>query len=510
MRKRKGRHTIWILFGLFSVLLVACGATVAGPAVVDVEVESAIEVAEETIADAGNSEPETGSESPEVIDEVAETTAESDESVIETGTDDIEGDVDEVADVGSDEAEAEIEETAEPVEVDESSAEESSVETDESGTSETESTGTADSGPRILTVDDRYDLLVQITSDWTTNWERHTVPYTELLAGQLRDRIRSIDAPVFESLDSAGEWVEDNEPVLVYEGESVARAYPLQILTLHEIVNDVVADVPVAITFCPLCNSAVVFDRRLNGEVLEFGTSGLLRNSDLVMYDRTTESLWQQFTGEGLVGDLAGQRLTMLPSSLVSFANFRDAFPDGEVLSRDTGFPFSYGLNPYVGYDTFQHSLSQQGNFALFAGEVDDRLSAVERVVSIAFEDGVSVAYPVSDLAEVGIVNDSPGGHDVVVFHVAGTSSALDGDLVATGRDVGATGVFDPNLNGEKLTFSKDGDTIVDDQTGSVWNVLGQAIEGPLSGDALTPTVHGDHFWFSWAAFHPDTIIFGQ
>jgi hypothetical protein len=122
----------------------------------------------------------------------------------------------------------------------------------------------------------------------------------------------------------------------------------------------------------------------------------------------------------------------------------------------------------------------------------------------------VDVAYPLTLVAEEGIINDTQGGQDLVIFHMGGTSSALDAPVISMGADVGATGVFDPNLNGEKLTFAKEGDNIVDEQTGSRWNILGQAIEGPLAGEQLTPIVHGDHFWFAWAAFEPETIIFGS
>jgi hypothetical protein len=259
----------------------------------------------------------------------------------------------------------------------------------------------------------------------------------------------------------------------------------------------------VAVTFCPLCNSAITFDRRLEGEMYEFGTSGLLRNSDLVMYDRTTQSLWQQFTGEGIVGDLAGKTLTFLPSSIVSFADFQEAFLEGVVLSRDTGFNRRYGQNPYVGHDDIGSSP------LLFRGQIDGRLTAVERVVTVSLEDvGVDVAYPVTVLSEVGVINDSQAGRDLVVFHTDGTTSALDARSIAEAEDVGATGVFDPVLDGQTLTFAQDGDLIVDDQTGSTWNVLGQEVDGPLAGQQLTPVVHGDHFWFSRAAFKPDTIIY--
>jgi hypothetical protein len=350
--------------------------------------------------------------------------------------------------------------------------------------------------------DDRPSRLRSATRTWNTDWSKHTIEYDELLSGgPPRDGIPSIDDPKFISPEDAAEWLAENEPVIALEIEGDARAYPLQILTWHEIVNDTVGEVPVLVTFCPLCNAAITFDRRLGGEVYEFGTSGLLRNSDLVMYDRTTESLWQQLTGEAVVGGLVGQRLTFLPSSLVSFADFRESHPGGVVLSRDTGFSRDYGRNPYAGYDTIGRSPF------LFGGEEDGRLPAMERVVNVTLEN-VDVAYPLSVLSEVGVIHDTQDGQDLVVFHTAGTSSALSAGVIAQGEDVGATGVFDPNLEGRLLTFAVDGGRIVDEQTGSTWNVLGQAIEGALAGSSLEPIVHGDHFWFAWAAFKPDTIVY--
>jgi hypothetical protein len=375
----------------------------------------------------------------------------------------------------------------------------------------TAETSSADIGSfdGVLTEDSRPERLKRVTGAWSTNWNRHSIDYEDLLSGgPPRDGIPSIDEPVFISQEEAEKWLADNEPVISLEINGDARAYPLQILTWHEIVNDTVGDVPVVVTFCPLCNSALVFDRTLNGETYEFGTSGLLRNSDLVMYDRTTESLWQQLTGEAIVGDLVGETLKFQPASLVGFGDFREAFPDGVVLSRDTGFRRDYGRNPYAGYDRIGESPF------LLSGEADDRMAAMSRVVTVSLEDAggetVDVAYPLSILADVGVINDSQAGRDLVVFHVIGTSSALDSARIAEGVDVGATGVFDPNLDGNKLTFRREDGQIVDEETESTWNVLGQAIDGPLAGEILTPVVHGDHFWFAWAAFKPDTIIFGR
>ena len=362
----------------------------------------------------------------------------------------------------------------------------------------------------IIMGDDRPEQMRLATRGWETDWERHTINYAELLAGgPPRDGIPSIDNPSFISIDEASEMVGGIEPVIALEVNGEARAYPLQVLIWHEIVNDTIGGIPVIVTFCPLCNSALVFDRRIDGEILEFGTSGLLRNSDLVMYDRTTESLWQQFTGEGIVGELAGRQIEFLPSSIVSMNDFSGAFPDGVVLSSDTGFDRPYGVNPYTGYDTYEHSLSQDGEIALLKGEQDNRLPAAERVVTVSLADqGIDVAYPLSVLSEAGVINDKQGQQDIVVLFKSGTTSALGSQLIVSGEDVGATGVFDPNLDGQKLTFSGDSETIKDTETGSKWNILGQAIDGPLAGKSLTPIIHADHFWFSWAAFKPDTIIY--
>lgn len=363
-------------------------------------------------------------------------------------------------------------------------------------------TATSQTEPAILTADDRSSLLQRLTAEWNTDWTRHTIDYSELQSGgPPRDGIPAIDEPRFVSPAEAQAWLTDNEPVIAFTLDGEARGYPLQVLIWHEIVNDTVGDTPILVTFCPLCNASIVFDRRLDGQVYDFGTSGLLRNSDLVMYDRTTESLWQQFTGEAIVGELAGRRLTFLPSAVVSYADFRAAYPQGLILSRETGYERPYGENPYVGYDSMN-----QYPF-LFSGELDGRLAAMERVVAVSLGD-VDVAYPFGLLAEVGVINDHQAGQDLVIFHVGGTNSALDARMIALARDVGAAGVFDPNLDGRKLTFRRQDERIMDEETGSTWSILGQATAGPLIGRQLTPLLHGDHFWFAWAAFKPDTIVY--
>lgn len=358
-------------------------------------------------------------------------------------------------------------------------------------------------GVEIFTTDDRSDRLKRLTAGWNTNWERRTISTADILSGgPPRDGIPSIDDPQFINIAEAEAWLADNEPVIALEINGDVRAYPLQILTWHEIVNDTVGGVPVAVTFCPLCNAAIVFERVVDGQPVTFGVSGLLRNSDLIMYDRTDESLWQQFTGEAIIGNHAGKRLPFVPSGLIGFGEFKEAHPDGLVLSRETGYRRSYGENPYVGYDTIG------SNPFLFTGVVDGRLPAVARVVTVSLENGLDVAYPLDLLAERGVIHDEPGERPLVLFHTGGAASALGARIIAEAEDVGSTGVFDPHLDGQRLTFTKADERFVDEQTGSTWNVLGQAVDGPLAGKSLMPVIHANHFWFSWAAFKPDTIVY--
>lgn len=351
------------------------------------------------------------------------------------------------------------------------------------------------------TGDDRPNNLARLTDSWNTNWDFRNIEWDDVLSGgPARDGIPSIDNPRFEPYEKVDVWLAAREPVIAIELNGDARAYPLGILTRHEIVNDTIGNVPIIATFCPLCNSAIVFDRRVGDETFEFGVSGLLRHSDMIMYDRTTESLWQQFTGEGIAGDLTGTQLTFLPSQIISYADFKAAYPTGQVLAPATSQ--GTGYNPYAGYDTPGRSPF------LFRGDIDPRLDAVARVVTMAFDDGLDVAYPVDILAEQRVVNDTQGSHDIVLFWTPGTASALGASVIAEAEDVGATGVFDPNVDGRKLTFSFDGENIRDNETGSVWSITGQALSGELAGTQLNHVIHADHFWFSWVAFKPETVLY--
>ena len=287
--------------------------------------------------------------------------------------------------------------------------------------------------------------------------------------------------------------------MIAFERNGDARAYPLEILTWHEIVNDVVGGEPVIVTYCPLCNSAIAFSRLVDGEERTFGVSGSLRLSDLIMYDRETETLWQQLTGEAIVGHHTGAQLEFLPAQLVSFEEFRAAFEDGLVLSRETGHARNYGENPYPLYDS-------TGRTFFPVGEFSDQLSAKERVLALEIA-GETVAFPFSALSELVVIEAEVGGEPVVAFWQPGQVSALDDAFIIGSRNVGSAGAFSPLLDGERLRFESRDGAITDVGTRSTWDVLGRAVEGPLAGSQLTPLVSGNHFWFAWAVFQPETRV---
>jgi hypothetical protein len=298
-------------------------------------------------------------------------------------------------------------------------------------------------------------------AQWETDFSKRLVPLEEFQSGgPPKDGIPAIDVPSYTRASEV-DFLEDREPVIVVTVEGESRAYPLQILTWHEIVNTQFGDVPVAVTFCPLCNTAIVFDRRVDGQVLDFGTTGKLRDSDLVMYDRQTESWWQQFGGDAIVGELAGAELRQLSARIVSWREFRGMHPSALVLNRDTGFVRDYGSNPYAGYDDVDSP-------PIFAtrNEDDDRLPPKERVVYV--EVGKQAfAVPFAALVAKRTIEIETDEGTLLITWKPGVTSALDSAAIAEGRDVGSASV---TLAGEPVPFT-------------------------------------EPFWFAVAAFRPDIEI---
>jgi hypothetical protein len=334
-----------------------------------------------------------------------------------------------------------------------------------------------------------------------TDLTKALVPLEEIVSGgPPPDGIPAIDRPKFVSTREADAWLPPKEPVLAVRVGDDARAYPLRILIWHEIVNDRVGGKAVAVTYCPLCSSGLVFDPVVGGTTLDFGTSGMLYKSDLVMYDRKTHSLWAQMEGRAIVGELAGTRLTLIPANTIAYEDFKAAYPGGKVLSLDTGHQRHYGFNPYSAYD--QPNLDP----FLLKGSPDRRRPPKERVVGVTVVN-TARAYPWPVLIQQRVVHDTVGAERLVIFYQPGALSALDETRIDQSRSIGATGVYSPMVAGKALTFEPVADGFRDRETGSLWNLLGHAVKGPLAGKQLRAIPHVDAFWFAWAAFHPSTSV---
>ncbi len=333
-------------------------------------------------------------------------------------------------------------------------------------------------------------------------------PNDLLPGGPPPDGIPPIDHPRFLSVPEV-HFLTREEPVISVELHGQAKAYPLRILVWHEIVNDVVGGVPVTATYCPLCNTGIAFRRPvIDGRLLDFGTSGKLYHSNLVMYDRQTNSFWPQVLGEAVVGPLAGTKLEIVATQILSWQDWRAAYPEGLVLSERTGFARDYGTNPYAGYDTSGFPFLYDGR------NVDGRLPPLARVLGVA-TNGDLEAFPYTvlrDRAEDGLtaVNTDVGGEPVVVLWKSGTVSAVDRESIPDSKDVGAAAAFGRTLGERTLTFRADGTGFVDAETGSVWGITGRAMSGPLAGKQLPRVIAVDSFWFDWWAFHPKTGVFGS
>ena len=341
----------------------------------------------------------------------------------------------------------------------------------------------------------------QLPPEFRTDVSRKSIRLTELTpGGPPKDGIPAIRDPQFVSVDSAAAWLDPAEPVQVLRHAGEVRVYPLQILIWHELVNDRIGDLPVLASFCPLCNAAVAFDRRVEGEIAEFGVTGLLRHSDMVMFDRRTESLWQQLTGEAIVGAHTGKRLAIVASQVVPFRTVAENYPDALVLGRETGHSRPYGMNPYELYEP-------RGRMIFPVSYKNSRaIKPLERLLAIRTE-GSTKAFIVRQLRERPVQNGGKGTSAFVVFYEPEMRTPLGARRIAESNLVGTVGVFSSIVEGRRLEFAFVDGNFVDLPTSSTWNLVGLATAGPLKGAVLDPIEHGVYYAFAWLAFEPRTDV---
>lgn len=327
---------------------------------------------------------------------------------------------------------------------------------------------------------------------------KHTVPLDKIVSGgPPQDGIPSIDNPKFQSVQEADEILEDSELVLGLNINGDIRAYPLQILVWHEIVNDVVGGEPVAITYCPLCFTNQVFNRTLNdGSIVEFGTSGKLYNSNLVMYDRKSISLWSQALGEGIVGDYSGVKLERIPFDIAFWKEWKKLYHESKVLTRDTGTVRPYGADPYGDYYT--------NDLILFPVANDDKRLGLKEII-IGLEDKSQYkAYKLQDIETDKVINDVIGDDKKIAlvslepFMVRVFDCVIDSD----NNDEGNKNIV------IDLFYNQTNNTLIDKVTNSELNFEGKFIKGQLQDIQLKRLPMDQGFWFEWVAFHPETEVY--
>lgn len=314
----------------------------------------------------------------------------------------------------------------------------------------------------------------------------HNIPFSQLIdTGVERDRIRPINDPTFESVYIADLYLDNEGYGIAVEHEGEHRFYPFQLLVWHELVNDTIGGMPILVTHCPLCASSSVFIARDEGETRVFGTSGWMWNGHPLMYDRTSESLWDQVEGRALIGEKIDRTLELYPSIVSKWDDWKRAYPNGNVLARVTGSTFDYTRSPYGDY------LEDRALWYPVEHH-DGRLEAKTPVYGIATENH-STAYLLDTLNEQNVVNDDVGQQTILLL--------LD-------EAIGTVRAFDRRVHGQALTFERKDGSVIDKETGSVWNLEGTAVDGELAGQSLTRIPHQKSFWFSWVATHPETDIY--
>ncbi|MBI4174406.1 MAG: DUF3179 domain-containing protein [Candidatus Aenigmarchaeota archaeon] len=310
------------------------------------------------------------------------------------------------------------------------------------------------------------------------------VNISELSTALPEGAIPEINNPVFLAADNAT-YPHDSDIVVgvVYNG--IAKAYPLGILTWHEVINDNFSGKPVAVTYCVFCRTAIAYESKIAGKTLTFKVTGLLYNANDLLVDIQTRSYWQQITGEAVMGDKIGRNLTKIPTEMTTWGLWKARYPETLVMSTATGFDRDYGVDPYGGYE-------ESENTWYFPKNEDRRLSVKEIVYGVAFDDG-SRAYPKSNTTSAGVINDAVGRNKLLIVH---------------DKNLGTVKVFDRVLRGIELNFEIIDGKIIDTNTKSVWDYDGVAISGTFNGEKLKRVDAVQSFWYVWAGFYPKTGIF--
>ncbi len=313
---------------------------------------------------------------------------------------------------------------------------------------------------------------------------RNLLNSSGLSAPLAMDAIPALDDPKFVSSGNAT-FIGDDDKVIGVNYNGLVKAYPIRIINWHEVVNDHFYSKPVVVTYCTMCGGAIAFDSRALGKPLAFGVSGLLYNSNLLMFDRETKSYWSQMTGQAVVGDMVGKTLNTIPIDVVTWKQWKEKYPSTLVLSNDTGYDRDYTFDPYGGY-------ADTAGIWYKVTKLDERLFTKDLVYGVSL-GGFSKAYPESNVTAVSLINDELGNDKI---------------LVLRNSELGSVRVFNRVVRGSELSFEIVNGILTDKQTKSAWNTDGAAVAGPLISEKLSRIEAKRVFWFVWAAFYPETDLF--
>lgn len=346
---------------------------------------------------------------------------------------------------------------------------------------------------------------------WQTDTSKRTIELSDLTIAAPKDELQALNYPKFITRNDRHNHFFEHEPVIVITQEGRAKAYPLSLLTPFELANDSFGGEELMITYCPMCNAAVVFNRRVNenGEahLLNFGISGILMHNDMVMYDKNTESWWEQLMGTAVAGKLAGTTMEFMPSMLISVKDYFDRFPDGLIMSPE-GVKLVKSHH-HRAFHHMEHDSSHLESTYYLPEKTDPRLPPLERVLDIHIDDHITI-YPYHVLAKEQVLNQEFDGISFSIFYHGETVSVLDEDKLAKSKHVGSATAFRTKVDGQVLTFKKEGEYFKDDQTGSIWDITGYCREGEKKGKQLWLMPHSNHFAFAYLAFFPESEIYGQ
>lgn len=343
---------------------------------------------------------------------------------------------------------------------------------------------------------------------WQTDTSKHTQDLSEFAIAAKKDEIPTLDYPAFiHHSDPAYNYYAYEPVIAIHEGNR-ARAYPLSVLTLYELANDSFGGRDIMVTFCPACNAALVYNRSVTinqkTQVLHFGVSGLLVHNDMVMYDRETQSWWEQLMGTATVGSCAGTELEMLPAMLISVHDFFDRFPDGEILSPDK-VPFA-GHHHHRPFYHLEHGHHGMDTAFYLPEHTDPRLPPLERVLDI-HHYGHTTIYPFHQLAKHHVINETFENVHFCIFYHGNVVSVMDKDNLKHSRHTGSAVAFRRILGSDTFRFYQSGEYFKDSATHSTWDITGYCRDGVHKGKQLHLMPHSNHFAFAWLAFHPESVI---